>query len=237
MNQPLLGNKTIMENINLIVYFRNIYQIWYRGFSNILLEQFYNIITFGSICILCIHFLSWMLIPCLLFWIFQILYIGRYLYQLNNLRKLDIYYDSWEETLFHLLDLQEEYQFCKIKPILTQNDIKEYILFYDKYVSAMIQKKIIPFPNLIYSRIYHYVIIDYFFPNGRFMEENINENNISKRFQIFSLFYIILFPFSLLMLFWQFLKYFELFYGSIKEYEWSNRAIYYYREKNEYYHK
>lgn len=238
MNTHLLGeieNKKFIGNVNLVVYFRNIYNIWYRGFSSIILDQIYNIITFGSICILCSFFFPWMFIPCLLFWIFQVLYISRHIIQLNQLRKLDIYYESWEETLFNLVNIQDEIQFCKIKPVLTQNDIKEYILFYDKYLSAMVQNKIIPFPNLIYSRIYHFVIVDYFLPRGRIKERN--EQEIKKRFKIFSILYIVLFPVSILLIVWHLLRYFELFHGNIKQYRWSNYAIYYYRGKEEYYHE
>lgn len=230
MNRPLI-EKQFIDPKN----FRNIYQIWYKGFRNIFLEQCYNIATFGSICILCSCLFPFMVIPCLLFWLFQIAYIGYYIYQLNELRKLDIYHDSWEETIFNLLDLQDEYQFCRIKPILSEGDIKEYILFYDKYLSAMIQNKTIPFPNLIYARIYHYMIIDYFLPNGQKKERS--EMETRKRFMVFSVFYIVLFPVSILLVAWHLLRYFELFYGKIKQYRWSNYAMYYYREKNEYPHE
>lgn len=235
MNEPLLGSKKFIGSENLAVYFRNIYEIWYRGFLIILLDQLYNVVTFGSICILFSCFFSWMTIPCIIFFIIQFLYIVKYIYQLNELRKLDIYYNSWEETLFHLVDLQDEYQFCRIKPILTQNDIKEYILFYDKYLSLMIQKKIIPFPNLIYAKIYHYVIIDFFLPNGKI--EKRSEKEIHKRFRLFSICCIIFFPFSVLLVFWHLLRYFELFYGNVKSYQWSDYAVYYYRDKNEYKHQ
>ena len=33
------------------------------------------------------------------------------------------------------------------------------------------------------------------------------------------------------------MRYFELFHGSVKEYEWSKYAIYYYREKDEFQHE
>lgn len=235
MNEPLLGYKKFIGTNNLVVYFRNIYEIWYRGFSNIILDQLYNLITFGSICILYSLLFPLMKIPCIICFMFQLFYISRYIFQLNELRKLHIYYDSWEETLFHLLDLQEKYQFCRIKPILSQNDIKEYILFYDKYLSLMIQKKIIPFPNLIYAKIYHWVVIDFFLPQGKI--EKRSEKQIHKRFRLFSLFCIILFPISILFVFWHLMRYFELFYGNIKSYQWSDYAFYYYRDNNEYKHQ
>ncbi len=111
MNEPLLGSKKFIGSTNLVVYFRNIYEIWYRGFLLIVLDQLYNLVTFCSICILLSYILPWMTIPCIFFFTIQLMYIIRYMYQLNELRKLDIYYDSWEETLFHLVDLQDNYQF------------------------------------------------------------------------------------------------------------------------------
>ena len=236
MNIPLLGDsRPFIGSNNLIIYFRNIYLIWYKGFSKIILEQIYTLVTCGSMCILFTLFFPFMIIPCIIFFIFQCLYTIKYIFTIKELQKLDIYSESWEETIFNIIDLQNSHQFCRIKPILSQNDVKEYILFYDKYLSSMIKNRVIPFPNLIHFKIYHYVIIDYFLPCGR--KQDRSDHSIKNRFISFSLMYIVLFPISFLMIFWHLMKYFELFHGSIKEYEWSNYAIYYYREKDEYYHE
>lgn len=154
------------------------------------------------------------------------------MYKLSN---LGIYKESWEETMFNLVDLQDDYQFCKIKPVLSNNDIKQYILFYDKFLSSMIVNKTIPFPNVIHSKIYKHVIIDFFILNGRKKERT--NLQVKKHLFIYGVFYIILFPFCFFFIFWNIMKYFELFYGSTKYYQWSDYAIYKYREKNEYKHQ
>ena len=147
MNTSLLESKPFIGSNNLIIYFQNIYNIWHIGFTNIVLEQFYQIMTCMSICILFSKLIPFMMIPCIIFFIIHFLYILRYISSLWKSAKLDIYCDSWEETCFNLVELQHEYQICRIKPLLTQNDIKEYILFSDKYLSHMVQNKTIPFPT------------------------------------------------------------------------------------------
>ncbi len=220
---------------NLRVYFRFIYEIWYKGSMNMMLEQVYVLSSSLSLSILISCFIPWMTIFSCIIFLCQCMYSIKYIYMIWQCSQLNIYADSWEETLFNLVDLQNEIQFCKVKPNLDQQDIKQYILFYDKYLSSLIQKKIIPFPNIINYRIYHYVLIDLFVPKGKITI--IHDDVIKKRFIFFGLFYIVLFPFSIFLIFGHVMRYFELFYGSIKEYEWSNYAFYYYREKEEYRHE